>query len=111
MRLGDAYEPRRALPADDEPSLRPVLMVVRYPRSTPRSTIVRVVVAVPSPSKGALRRPPLRRASSTIVTRSFATRAPIFPENRLRLLSSLSAEKRGEIGARVANERVTIVDD
>src|SRR5439155_1645423 len=61
---------------------------------------VRVVVGVPSPSKGALRRPPLRRASSTIVTRSFATLLPTLFAKRLRPFSTLSAEKRGAIAPR-----------
>ena len=97
MRLGEAYEPRRALPVEVVPIFRAVFWFVRYPRSIPLSTSICRVVGMPSPSNGALLRPPARRASSTIVTRSLATRVPTLPAKRLRPLRTLSAEKSGEI--------------
>src|SRR5207248_1786297 len=99
-RDGEPYPPRRAFPLGSTPSLRAVLSDVRYPRRTPRSMRVWVVVATPSPSNGALRRPRGRRASSTMVTRSLATRCPTLLAKRLRPLRTLSAEKSGPIARR-----------
>src|SRR5438128_887509 len=83
IRLGIAYDPRLALPVGAASIFFAVFNDERYPRSTPLSTSVRVDVATPSPSNGALRSAPGVRASSTIVTRSLATAAPSFPPNRL----------------------------